>query len=198
MTNTEMAIMVTLGGIVSVPMQSPERGLVQGIVILACVLLFQYSLGRLSFKSHRVEITVQGDLSLLVKDGKIQVDQLKMAGISQQTLFSQLRTSNVQHLGQVKRLYLEACGKFSLIPFSNPVPGLSVLPDKDEKIRDREVRSKDFYSCAKCGNTIESKASPDQTCDNCGGEKWFRSVLLRSQKAKAVDKFRKEAVEKIK
>jgi uncharacterized membrane protein YcaP (DUF421 family) len=197
MTITEMAIMVTIGGIVSVPMQSPDRGLVQGAVILVCVVLFQYVLGRLSFKNHKVETMVQGDLTLLVKDGIIEVNQLYKTGISQQNLFSQLRASNIQHLGQVKRVYLEACGIFSVFTFSNPGPGLSILPDADEKIKENEQRSKEFYSCGHCGYTIKSRSIPDNSCSKCDHDDWQRSVNLRGVKKESPIKVTEnEAVER--
>jgi uncharacterized membrane protein YcaP (DUF421 family) len=182
MTITEMAIMITIGGIVSVPMQTPERGLIQGIVILACVVIFQYALGRISFKHRAVETTVQGDLTVLIKDGRIEVGQLKKAGISNETLFGQLRGSNIQQLGQVKRTYLEACGIFSVITYPKPKPGLSIIPIEDKKIKEAQKLSNDNYSCNYCGNTIQAKSNPHTNCDNCGNEKWVRSVVFREER----------------
>src|SRR5438874_3764069 len=37
LTIMEMTVMLTLGAIVAVPMQMPDRGLLQGILILLCV-----------------------------------------------------------------------------------------------------------------------------------------------------------------
>lgn len=48
LTSIEMAVMLTLGAIVSVPMQDPARGLLQGVLLLALVLIFQKSFFRIA------------------------------------------------------------------------------------------------------------------------------------------------------
>ncbi|GAB3817376.1 hypothetical protein [Pontibacter rugosus] len=50
LTLTEMAVMITLGAIVSPAMQLPDRGILPAIVILSCILFLQRGLGQLSFK----------------------------------------------------------------------------------------------------------------------------------------------------
>lgn len=40
----EMGVMITLGAIISVPMQDAGRGMIPGIVVLACVIIFQRSI----------------------------------------------------------------------------------------------------------------------------------------------------------
>ena len=44
LTFSELAVMLTLGAILAVPMQSPERGILQGLLILVCVLVLQRGL----------------------------------------------------------------------------------------------------------------------------------------------------------
>src|SRR5437868_15213188 len=61
---TEMAVMLTLGGIVSLPMQVPDRGLLQGTLILVCALAFERGINWLGFKSAKVEALVHGKMSL--------------------------------------------------------------------------------------------------------------------------------------
>src|SRR5690554_2634268 len=102
-TISEMAVMITLGAIVSAPMQVPDKGIVQGIVILFCALAFQRGLNFWTVKSRKAEALVLGDVCLLVRDGRIDVDQLKKEKMSRQQLFAMLRNNNFFSLGQVER-----------------------------------------------------------------------------------------------
>ncbi|CAN5609062.1 hypothetical protein BH23BAC1_BH23BAC1_51030 [soil metagenome] len=63
--------MITLDAIVSVPMQSHERGIILAVIILACVIIFQRGLTCFNFKNRKLESITQGEVSLLVKDGVI-------------------------------------------------------------------------------------------------------------------------------
>lgn len=67
LTLTEMAVMLTLGAIVSPIMQLPNRGILLGLVILICALTFQRGLTWLDFKNQRVEEITQGKESLLIE-----------------------------------------------------------------------------------------------------------------------------------
>src|SRR3954469_18684744 len=58
----ELSVMVMMGAIVAVPMQIPDRGILQGLLILVVTLLLLRTLNWLGFKSEKVEKTVQGEL----------------------------------------------------------------------------------------------------------------------------------------
>lgn len=76
-TLTEMAVMITLGAIVSPAMQLPDRGLLFGVVGLLIALLFQRGYNYLGVKSSKLEDITQGTLSLLVKDGELNLGELE-------------------------------------------------------------------------------------------------------------------------
>src|SRR4051794_39718475 len=94
LTITEMGVMVSLGAIVSLPMQSQERGVLIGIVLLLAVLVLQRGLGRAGFERRKIELLTQGDLSLLVKDGVILIHELRRAAFSRHQLFGLLRAKD--------------------------------------------------------------------------------------------------------
>src|SRR3954466_6809645 len=55
LTILEMAVMLTLGAIVSVAMQIPDRGLTLSMLVLFCTLAFQRGLSLWGIKSARIE-----------------------------------------------------------------------------------------------------------------------------------------------
>lgn len=65
-----------------------------------------------SFNSEKFEDVTQGNIGLLVKDSVMSMHDTKVAQITRERLFAQLRSEGITHLGSVKRLYLEAQGNF--------------------------------------------------------------------------------------
>ena len=141
LTRTELAVMLTLGGIVSVAMQMPDRGLLQGVGVLACALFFQRGLTLLDWKSPRVETWTQGRVGLLVKDGVLDLAGMRSLRMSREQVFAALRLRKIFNLGRVKRMYFEACGEFSVFTCENEPPGLSTLPPSDEALRQAQPRA---------------------------------------------------------
>ena len=134
LTITDISVMLTLGAIVSPIMQLPDRGIFLGLVILAGALAFQRGLTWLDFKSKRIEAITQGTESLLIADGILQLDAMSAARISKQQVFAQLRSEKIYNVRQVSRMYMEACGVFSIYTEEEEKPGLSTFPDTDREV----------------------------------------------------------------
>ena len=175
LTITEMAVMLTLGAIVAVPMQVPERGLLPAVVLLLTVLVLQRGVNWVALKNRTSETVLQGDVSLLLKDGVLQTDEMKKSGLSHEQVFARLRSNDVQHLGTLKRVYLESGGFFSIYKFPEPRPGLSVLPLKDKKLHDAEHHADELSACLNCGSVLRLP-TPNASCPNCGHKEWTYAV----------------------
>jgi uncharacterized membrane protein YcaP (DUF421 family) len=176
LTITELSVMIMLGGIVSVGMQIPNRGLLPVALLLLCVLFFQRGLNWLALKSRRVEVTLQGDLTLLIKDGVIQIEQLRTESVSHNELYAQLRDQKIRQLGEVKRLYLEGDGNFSVFKNDAPPPGLSVFPAKDQRILAVLTTTDQQKVCLYCGQLAQPHAHSGKQCPNCGHDQWTTAV----------------------
>lgn len=170
-TLTEMALTITLGAIVGSPMQIPERGLLIGIFILILALIFQSVMGYLSFRNIRLETLTQGQITLLVKDGILNLQQMRRDRISRRQLYASLRARKIHHLGQVKRVYLEATGQFSIIKDIVKHPGLSVFPTGDKSI-DIDKIKEGVFACAHCGNVSNGQ----DDCSNCHRREWVAAM----------------------
>jgi uncharacterized membrane protein YcaP (DUF421 family) len=173
LTITELAVMITLGGIASVPMQLPDRGILLGILGLACAIIFQRGYNLLTFISRKAEVLAYGDVALLIKDGVLQLNNMNEYRISKEQVFAGLRSQKIQHLGEVKRLYLESSGLFSIFKQENPQPGLSVLPEKDEQLHQAEPHDDVYCACLHCGYIVKQS---NKACSNCQENNWTYAV----------------------
>jgi uncharacterized membrane protein YcaP (DUF421 family) len=179
-TNLELGVMLTLGAIVSVPMQLAERGVVPGLVLLCCIVLIQRASSQLEACSLPAARLLIGTTSLLVRDSILLPRELERAHVSQQQLFSVLRVQHIRHLGEVERVYLEAFGAFSVLKRPKPVAGLSILPSPCVTIQRQPRRA---LVCSYCGQTapIESQSATDTHCDNCQHTEWTEPVQAENQ-----------------
>jgi len=174
---SEFAVMLSLGAIVSVPMQLPDRGLLQGVLAFFCAFCFLRGVNYLGVRSEKAEHLLQGRMCVLVKDGVMQVEEMHKSGISQEQLFAQLRKKKISNLGQVDRVYLEACGLFSVFVSKNPRTGLSVYPRSDEELRLSQPKASDKAVCLVCGAIVVG-VGEKQGCANCHSHSWSKEVVI--------------------
>jgi len=179
LTISELAVMLTLGAIVSVPMQLPDRGLLQGLLVLVCAVIFQRGLNYFAVKYEKIEQITQGHESVLVADGVIAVEQLAMMKISREQLLAELRCQKIYNLGEVRRVYLEACGLFSVFKYNEPKPGLLILPPAEKNILQFAYKQSEMV-CGNCGNTISSQVSVDERCEKCGSNEITNATLTKN------------------
>lgn len=176
LTITDLAVMLTLGAIASVPMQAFDKGILPGIVLLICILLLHQGATILIYRNCSVEVLTQGKISLVIKDGVINPEKLKSMRVSKDQIFSLLRAKGVRHLGEVKRFYSEADGHFSLFKFSEAKPGLSVFPRSDSALPAEGKKVKNKKACCFCGNVVEQTDDYPLVCGNCGHRDWMPTM----------------------
>jgi uncharacterized membrane protein YcaP (DUF421 family) len=173
-TVLEMAVILTLGAIVSVPMQSPDKGILIGVLALTCAFVFHRGLNWLNIKSAKIERLVMGRMHILIKDGVIQIPASEETNISTQQLLTVLRNEGVFNLGAVKRLYIEASGVFTIYKSSEEQWGLSTMPPDDQKILEMYSDNEDAQACTHCGYVSFDVAI--QACKHCGAKSWTKAI----------------------
>lgn len=176
LTITDLAVMLTLGAIASVPMQAFDRGILPGILLLIAILLLHQGLTLLTYHRRKVEVLTQGQASLVVKDGVIEAESLRKMHISKDQIFSVLRSKGIRHLGQVKRLYSEADGHFSVYKLAEARPGLSLYPREDDALPPATKEMENQQACAYCGRLLEKSDDYPVSCGNCGNRDWVPAI----------------------
>lgn len=169
----ELAVVLTLGGIISGALHNPEMGVLPSVVVLATILAMHRLVNWLAFKSHAVERIEQGVPSVLVRDGRLELATMHEHALSQEQLFGLLRNKNVAHLGELRRVYLEANGRLSFYKLSEPQPGLSVLPRADAPQPAPAGPAHGRRVCATCGHLATPTDHAGTRCPRCGAENWL-------------------------
>ncbi|MGX5854388.1 DUF421 domain-containing protein [Dyadobacter jiangsuensis] len=173
LSRNEMIAMVSLAAAIGVPLQAPDRGILAAVIIAAVVIFIQQTMARLATRNQRLESITQGNLSILITDSRLDLPQMEVTGITREKAFSQLRSHGIRHLGEVKRLYFEADGSFTLILNNDGRPGLSILPEADPEFIRQSCRASELLVCRRCGQPF---AVTDSACGNCGSDEHIHAV----------------------
>jgi uncharacterized membrane protein YcaP (DUF421 family) len=174
LTRNEVAAVATLAAAIGIPLQTPDRGLLPGLLIAGLVVLFQRYIAHRASKKEQFERLTQGHISTLVTNSVLQIDAMKECHLSRERIFSLLRGHNIRHLGEVQRLYMEASGSFTFVPQPQPAPGLCVLPEIDTQFVDEQPADREKKVCSYCGI---AQPQPEVTeCRNCNHKKWVHPI----------------------
>ena len=177
LSRLDMAAMVALASSIGVSMLSPINGLLPPVIVAIIIVAITRFLSYLSVSREKLEVAIQGKLDTLVADGVLQVRTMQRVRVTRERLFAHLRSSQVEHLGKVDRLYLEADGEFSILLNNEARPGLSVLPDWDAEFSAYAIKDADKTVCADCG--ADKPKEGREVCGNCGSDKSVTAVLAK-------------------
>jgi uncharacterized membrane protein YcaP (DUF421 family) len=176
LSRTELAALVSLAAAIGIPILSADRGLLAPVIIASVVVVLQRLVVHWAARRPTVERLLQGNLTTLAADGLLQLPHMEQAVLSQERLFAQLRSESLEHLGQVRRLYMEANGTFSLVEEDKPRPGLSLIPGWDKDFRKLQPVAPGKFACLKCGQVIDAPQAPATACPTCGTQQWEPAV----------------------
>ncbi|MDR5777456.1 MULTISPECIES: YetF domain-containing protein [unclassified Caballeronia] len=171
----EISIVVTLAAAIGVPLQAANRGMLPPLVIALVAIGLQRLIAKAGINYRQVETMVATDVTPLVREGRLEAAELKLAAVPREKIYEVMRLAGWQHLGQVSRLYMEPSGSFSFIPARPAKPGLSVLPEIDEELRN-EARVDGYRACLNCGNTVRETQAEEFSCSHCGALAWTYAV----------------------
>ncbi|AMJ65701.1 DUF421 domain-containing protein [Hymenobacter sp. PAMC 26628] len=177
-SRTELAGLVALAVSIGIPLLSADRGLLAPVVIAAVVVVAHRLVTHWAARRPTAEYLLQGTVTTVVADGVLQLPTMEQVVLSQERLFAQLRGESLEHLGQVRRLYMEANGTFSLVEADEPAPGLSLVPGWDEDFRGAQPLAPDTFACLRCGQTAAAAQAPATGCPHCGAQQWEPAVTV--------------------
>jgi len=172
----EMIALFSLAAAIGVPLQAPDRGILPSVITAVIVVGMGRLIAAIAFKNQKFEQRAEGDYTILVKDGVVQIKKLKKTRVTTEHLLSQLRSESIRHLGEVKRLYFEAKGSFTLIKEEKPKPGLAVIPAFDADFLNEQQQG-DQLVCRTCGARQEKSNGNEKPCSNCMDTTWLPAIV---------------------
>lgn len=120
MTLAQVVIMIGIGSLLVQPLVGKNvwTTLVVGLTLVLTLVFVEYT----QIKSDKIEKFISGKAKILIRDGKLQEDQLKKLRISVDLLEMKLRQSSVNNINDIKFATLEPNGQLGFELKENKKP----------------------------------------------------------------------------
>jgi uncharacterized membrane protein YcaP (DUF421 family) len=111
----ELVIAIMVSDLASIPMQDIGIPLLYGIIPIVTMLFIQILLSFIQLKSQKFRDVLCGRPSLLIKNGQIQMQELKSQRFNLNDLMEELRIKGYFNLDDIEYAVLETSGQISVI-----------------------------------------------------------------------------------
>lgn len=163
----ELLVVIGLGSALGDPMLDDRTPILPAVTVIAVVLGLYGLVKMWTVRARGVRRWVEGPVVPLLRENVVLLEGLHREGLSLDEFLGELRTHDVEHLGQMKAAYMEVDGTVSVLfrAEADVVPGLPTgLPE--ERLPPYGLPA----SCCACGHTVH--AGPLHICPRCGGAQW--------------------------
>ena len=114
----DLVLLLILSNAVQNSMNAGDNSLVGGLISATVLILLNYGIGQLTFRSRKLEGLIEGRPQLLIHNGQVYQDVLSRNQLTQQELETALRQNGCTEVKEVKLAVLEDNGHISVIPRS--------------------------------------------------------------------------------
>ncbi|MES2732290.1 MAG: YetF domain-containing protein [Bacteroidota bacterium] len=170
----ELTVILSLGSAAGDPMLYADTPLLHALPVFGVVIFFYLFFNWLTEQSEKVEQWLEGKPACLIEEGEINLEAFRKENLTYQELFGEIRQQQVEHLGQVRKVYIEATGELSIFfyPPEQVQPGLPIFPELLAKAISR-IEVKGLYACRNCGHCQSLLPAEVIACKRCGKAHWL-------------------------
>lgn len=112
----ELVIAIMISELASLPMQDTRIPLIHGIIPIITLLVLQVLISVLQLKSETARGIFCGKPSILIKEGQIDINQLRNNRFNINDLLEEIRLQGYYNIEDIEYAILETSGQLSLIP----------------------------------------------------------------------------------
>ncbi|WP_375434499.1 DUF421 domain-containing protein [uncultured Hymenobacter sp.] len=169
----ELSIILALGSAAGDAMFYDDVPMLHVLVVFVMVSGLYLAFNRLTEKYPAFSDWLEGTPVLLIENGEINLSNFNKQKLTHKELFGELRQQQVEHLGQVRRVYVEATGNFSAFFFEDQDvrPGLPILPE-GLMHPPRQVKTEGLHACTLCGH-VQELTRGTARCTVCQNDNWL-------------------------
>ena len=119
LSTADLLVVVLVADAAQNAMASEYHSITEGFVLVVTIFAWNYILDWLGYRHPWIHRLLHPAPLLLVKDTRIQRHNLRAEMLTVDDLKEQLREQGVEKLAQVKRAYLEADGRLSVLKYDD-------------------------------------------------------------------------------
>lgn len=111
----DFVLMASIGDIMAFLVLERDTPFHQGAIILATLAATEIMLSKITFRSKKMALMIEGRPTKLIEDGKIIKENMKKEKITDYDIKKELRNYGVTDQTTVESATIEACGKFTVV-----------------------------------------------------------------------------------
>ena len=115
MSPFQMVISFMIAELASMPIDSSSASLINGVMAIFTLMFLQVLISWLSIKCEKFKNFVSGKPSILIENGRINLDELERQRITNTDLMEQLRIAGFPSINEVRHAILETSGQLTVI-----------------------------------------------------------------------------------
>jgi len=112
---TDFLFVVILGDAAQNAMIGEGTSVGDGMVLVSTLVMWNYILDVLSYRYRWIDHLLSASKLCLVRDGKMLRRNMRKEYITADEVFAKIREAGLEHLDQVKLMYMESDGEISVI-----------------------------------------------------------------------------------
>jgi uncharacterized membrane protein YcaP (DUF421 family) len=118
MSPFELVTLLLIPEIFSSALNRSDDSLALASVGVGTLCLLVFFTGLLTFRSSKAELLLEGEPTILVRDGKFVERNLRRERVTPEEVFSEMHLSGVERIEDVRWAILESEGKIAIVPAS--------------------------------------------------------------------------------
>lgn len=118
----ELVITLMISELAALPISDPKIPMIYGVIPIITLILLQVFISVIELKSDKARLLFCGRPSILIKNGKLDIAELKKQKLNLDDLLEEIRLSGYFNLEDIEFAILETCGQLSIIPKTEVQP----------------------------------------------------------------------------
>ena len=111
---TELVVTIMISELATMPIQDLDSPIVNTLISIFSLVGLEILISVLSLKSQAMRHSVSGKYSILIDEGKINVEEMKRVQLTVDELMEELRQNGILNPEEVRYCILETSGKMSV------------------------------------------------------------------------------------
>ncbi len=112
---SELVVTLLISNIATIPMQNPGQPLISGAIPIIILVAFEVIVSVIMLKSSKFRKFICGSPIVVINDGKIMQNELKMLRMTIEDLFEELRQIDIFSIEDIAYGIVETNGKLSVL-----------------------------------------------------------------------------------
>lgn len=112
----ELVITLMISELAALPISDPKIPMIYGVIPIITLILLQVFISVVELKSDKARLLFCGRPSILIKNGKLDIAELKKQKLNLDDLLEEIRLSGYFDIEDIEFAILETCGQLSIIP----------------------------------------------------------------------------------